>query len=516
MDTGRNREDRTACYSDGLNHVMRKPSLKINALSNWAALATSIAVGFFLTPFIIRSLGVSGYGIWTLVMSFVGYYGLLNLGIGSAITRYIARYSAQGNRKALSEVASTVLVMFTITGTLVIVVSFAFADAIATFFNVEAADRSHFSNLVRIVSITVGLSFPGSVFAGIVTAREHYVAKNVTVVFQEIFRAGLTVLFLNLGWGILGVGLAPLISETMGGVINFVLFRVFAADIHLRMVCVHWNTLRMLLVYGGVTTIISIADIMRINLDSFVIGKWMTMDAVGIYGVAALLIRYMMKVIASATGVLGPRFASLEGRGDHAEIIQLLLRSLRIAALLSFGMAFFAIAFGPRFILLWAGEPYGAAVPVLVIISIAYASALSQNPSLGLMYALNKHHYYAFYTLIEALANVGLSILLVRHYGIIGVALGTAVPMLIVKCVIMPIYVSRIANVPLRAYLRAFALPGLSVVILSVVFYACRLDTVVLHRSVAWYLTVLGAFGAGYVCILIAGYRRMTSNIQVA
>ena len=65
---------------------MANPSLKVNALSNWVSLGVNVIIGFVLTPFIIRSLGKTGYGIWTLVCSFVGYYGLLNLGVGSAIT----------------------------------------------------------------------------------------------------------------------------------------------------------------------------------------------------------------------------------------------------------------------------------------------------------------------------------------------------------------------------------------------------------------------------------------------
>ena len=91
--------------------MKKRPSLKINSISNYASLFVQIAVGFFLTPFIISHLGQTGYGIWVLVGSFVGYYGLLNLGVSSAIVRYIARYSAQKNTSSLNETANTALVM---------------------------------------------------------------------------------------------------------------------------------------------------------------------------------------------------------------------------------------------------------------------------------------------------------------------------------------------------------------------------------------------------------------------
>ena len=51
----------------------------------------SIAISFYLMPFLIRSLGDSTYGIWTLVGEFLGYYGLMDIGLSSAVSRFISR-----------------------------------------------------------------------------------------------------------------------------------------------------------------------------------------------------------------------------------------------------------------------------------------------------------------------------------------------------------------------------------------------------------------------------------------
>lgn len=485
---------------------MSHPSLKVNALSNWVSLAVNIAIGFLLTPFIIRSLGKTGYGIWVFVCSLIGYYGLLNLGVGSAITRYIARYSVQKDPKGLGEVASTALAIFSVTAILAIALSFMLAGTIADFFNVGPAERAGFVRLIWIVGLATGVSFPGSVFGAIITAREHYVAKNIVVVLQELLRAGLTVLFVTVGWGLLGVGLAPLIASVFGIICNVLLFRIFAADITLRPSYANKRTLVMLLIYGGATTVISIADLLRINLDSFVIGKWMNMEAVGVYGVAALIVRYMARLISSTMGVLSPRFASLDGRGNKVELQRLFLRSLRISAFFSFGISFSAITFGPRFILVWAGADYSGAVPVLIIISAAYAFALSQNPSIILLYAMNKHHYYAFYTILEAAANVLLSILLVGQYGILGVALGTAIPMLIIKCLVMPVYVSRVSGMSLFRYLKAFYLPLFAISLFFAVFYLFDCKTLLLDCHLGVYFIVFSVFGIAYLVVFLLSY----------
>lgn len=433
--------------------MMRRASLKINAASSWIALAVNIAIGFVLTPFIVRSLGRTNYGIWTLVGSFVGYYGLLNLGVGSAMTRYVARYTAQKNSKALNEVASTALTIFSITGALVIILSFTLASVLADFFRVGETERAAFVMLVRILGVTTGISFPGNVFGSIVTAREHYVARNIVVIVQELLRAGLTVLFVVAGWGLVGIGLALLAGVILAIVCNVILFRAFASDIQLRPANARMQTLGMLLLYGGVTTVIAIADIMRNNLDSFVIAKWIGLSSVGVYGIAAAIGGYIVRLVVTGMGVLTPRFAAADGRGDREELQRLLVKALGLSSFISFGACMAAIVFGRQFILWWVGKDFADAVVVLWILATGSAFALAQNPAIGFMYALNRHHFYAIATIIEAIANLTLSIILVRRYGIVGVALGTLVPMLIIKIVVMPVYVSTIAGVSLRRYI---------------------------------------------------------------
>ena len=439
----------------------RKPSLKINALSNWAALGVNIVVGFLLTPFIISHLGKTGYGIWILIGSFIGYYGLLNLGVGSAIMRYVARYAGQGDEKSLNETASTAMAMFCCTGVLAIAASFFLAGPLARFFEVEPKHFDDFRYVVWIIGLATGLSFPGNVFGAIVAAYERFVVVNFVRVATALVRAGLVVIFLLYGMDMPGVALAALGSQLFALIANFLLCRHFTPLVQVKLAFAKLRVLRKLIVYGGITTIIVVADIMRISLDRVVIGKMVGMAEVGIYGIAALIIQYMLHLVTTGMRVLTPRFAALDGAKEHTRLQSLFLRSLPVSALLAFGASMLTIIFGARFITWWVGEEFAGAIPVLWIIAAAYAFALSQNPSIGLMYALNKHRYYAVATMIEAIANVTLSILLVSRYGIIGVALGTAIPMLIIKVLVMPIYVSRVVGVSILSYAKPFMIPSI-------------------------------------------------------
>lgn len=457
--------------------MKQKKSLKINAISNWITLVVHIAIGFVLTPFIIGKLGKTGYGIWTLVGSFIGYYGLLNLGVGSAVTRYIARYSARDDAEGLNETANTALMMFSLTCLLAIGISVAIAGPLTVFFKVQPEHCAEFKRIVWILGLSTGLSFPSGLFAAMVAAREHYVAANIINVSVALLRSGLTVVILLAGYGLAGIAYPTLTATVISLVAFTILAKRIVPEFHVRFRTVRLATLKTLLLYGTFTTVISVADILRTQIDSLVIGRMVGMAEVGVYSVAAMLLRYLIRSICSGLGVLTPRFAALDGKGDCAQARRLLRRGIAVSAFLAFGGFMMAVVFGNWFILWWVGPEFTDAVTVLWILSLSSVFAIAQNPAIGFMYAVNKHKYYAAVTIVEAIANLGLSILFVYKYGMIGVALGTMVSMLVVKVLAMPLYVSRVAGITIREYVAPIIPPaiiGSSIVALT---YWCGILT---------------------------------------
>ncbi|NLW30549.1 MAG: polysaccharide biosynthesis protein [Fibrobacter sp.] len=490
----------------------KKVSLKANAFSNWFLLAINVGIGVFLTPFIINNLGNGRYGIWTLVNSVIGYYGIINLGVGSAVTRYIALYTGKKDSGAINETASTTFAMFTVTAAIVTGFSLVFADTFADFFNVDESQKNEFVNTIIILGLTTGITFISNVFTAILTSREHYISVNFFGSILTLVRAMLIVIFVHNGFGITGVAFATFAVSVFQLIIKIVLYNYLSPDIKINFKSIKLNTLKILVLYGGITTIIQIADILRINIDSLVIGRFLTLEAVGIYGVAALLLRYMGKVIISGVSVLNPRFSNLAGSGDSNEQRRLLFKALQLASFISFGMTLFAIAFGPRFIVFWVGKEFAEASYVLIIVSAAYAFDLAQSPSIALLYAKNKHKYYAFYIILEAVANLLISIILVHKFGMTGVAIGTAIPMIISKCIIMPLYVCKIFNLSLKNYLKPFSIPlALSLIVLATI-YSTGLSNVISNNDQFLFCVLACTVGAVYMIIALMFMYRDSLN----
>src|SRR5262249_30560539 len=91
-----------------------------NVVSNWGAYLLAVLLNFFLSPYVVRHLGNTGYGVWTLILALTGYLGLLDLGIRGAVTRYIARFYTQKDHEKACNVASSAMAIFASAGLLAI------------------------------------------------------------------------------------------------------------------------------------------------------------------------------------------------------------------------------------------------------------------------------------------------------------------------------------------------------------------------------------------------------------
>ena len=490
--------------------VFNQTSLKINALSNWAAFCINIIIGLILTPYIITSVGKDGYGIWVLVGSFAGYYGLLNLGVGSALLRYAAKYAAEKNDEALNEVASTALTIFGLTGLVVFAGSLWLGNPLAEFFQVPDDLKAEFVNVVWIVGLSTGLTFAGSIFGTIIMAFERFILTNVSSISAGILRAALIVLFIEFQYNIVGIAYATLLITIYEVVLNAYLAKRVAPTIKPNYYSAKPRMVKKLVLYGGVTSVITIADIMRSNLDHVVVAKWVGLEYVAIYGIGLILLRYIVRIITTGMSVLTPRFAKLDGEKAVKNMQALFLKSLSISGFLAFGAAMVAIVFGRYIIVWWVGEEFTESAIILAILSSSAAVAISQNPAIGLMYAIKKHHYYATATIIEAFANLGLSIYLAEIYGMIGVALGTLISMTIVKAIVMPIYVSRLIKIPWLEYIKPIIKPAVVSMALTTLAFSAGL-TEIGYSEIVKVVIASTTLGLTYV---LANYLLMTEDVQ--
>src|SRR6266550_4207157 len=115
---------------------MRKIEIIKNVSSSWFSLGVNILVGIFLSPFILHRLGDTAYGIWILIFSVTGYYGLFDLGIRSSVIRYVATFTATNDQESLARLISTSLAAYSAIGCVAMAVTLVCSLFVNTLFRI--------------------------------------------------------------------------------------------------------------------------------------------------------------------------------------------------------------------------------------------------------------------------------------------------------------------------------------------------------------------------------------------
>jgi len=150
-----------------------------------------------------------------------------------------------------------------------------------------------------------------------------------------------------------------------------------------------------------------------------------------------------------------------DARGDTKQLRKILVAGNRACALVIFPMTAVLAILGKSVIEAWVGARYVAAsYPVLLVLLFPMTFSLAQAASPRILYGMARHKPLAWVSLMESIANLILSIVLIRPFGIVGDAAGTAIPLTCTTLYFMPRHLCRLLNVPVRAFLReAYTLP---------------------------------------------------------
>jgi len=424
----------------------------------------NVVVGIFLSPFIVHRLGDAAFGVWVLIFSITGYYGMFDLGIRSSIVRYVSKYTATNETEKLARYVNTSLFTYTVTGLLALAVTLVLTASVNSIFHVPHEMQSQARWLMLMAGASVALGFPLGVFGGILDGLQRFYFTNWTSIAATLIRAALIVYVLHRGYGILTVALItvalPMLAAMLRGVIVFCLL-----SIPLGLKYVDRESFKQMAHYSGTTLIIIIAARLRFRTDELVLGSMISTVAVTFFTVGARLVDYCQELVASLAQIFVPMSSQSEAVGNLDRVRKIYVAGNRACAFTIFPMSAGLLILGRSIIEVWMGRKYVAvSYPVTVILIIPITLLFMQAASGRILMGLGRHRSFALVSLMEGIANLILSIVLVRPYGIKGDALGTAIPMFLTTLFFLPRHMSKQLGVPVLSFVRqAYTLPLLLV-----------------------------------------------------
>jgi O-antigen/teichoic acid export membrane protein len=431
-----------------------------NVSSSWLALGVNICVGIFISPYILHHLGDEAFGLWVLIFSITGYYGLFDLGIRSSIVRYVAAYSATRDYTELSRLLSTALLGYSGIGALAIFITLGGSFFVDSIFRVPP-DFLHTARLLfLIVGTAVALGFPAGIFGGVLEGLQRFYLLNSTSICATMMRALLIVLALRHGYGLLMVALITVSMPLISGLVNAIMV-LSILPVRLRFGNVKRETVRRIANYSSSTLIILVASRLRFKTDALVIGTFVSSAAITYFTIGSRLVEYAGEVVTGLAQVFVPMSSKSDATGDLAGLRKIFVAGNRACAFIIFPISATLIILGKSVIEAWVGPRYVAtSYPVLLVLVLPYTFFMAQGASGRVLFGMAKHRTLSIVVLLEGSANVFLSIFLVRRFGILGDAFGTAIPLLCTTMFFLPRHLCRQLKLSVASYLRkAYLLP---------------------------------------------------------
>jgi O-antigen/teichoic acid export membrane protein len=431
-----------------------------NVGSSWFSLGVNILVGIFLSPFILHHLGDTAFGIWVLIFSVTGYYGLFDLGIRSSVVRYVSTFKAVDDMNGMARLINTSLVTYTAIGLVTMVVTFFGSAFVNVLFKIPPDLITTARWLFLMVGASVALGFPAGVFGGILEGLQRFYWVNVTNLASTLVRALLIVIALRHGYGLLMVAFITMALPLLSSVVRaFIVTRILPLQFGWKYV--DRGSLREIAHYSGVSFVLMIAYKLRFKTDEIIIGAMLPVAAITYFSIGGRLVDYASDVVASLAQIFVPMSGESDARGENDRLRRIFVAGNRACALIIFPIAAILIILGKSVIEAWVGKQYiTQSYPVLLALLIPSTFFLAQAASPRILYGMAKHRTLAWITSMESVANIILSVALIRPLGIFGDALGTAIPLTLTTLYFLPRHLCRTLNVRITTYLReAYGLP---------------------------------------------------------
>ncbi|MBZ0071275.1 MAG: oligosaccharide flippase family protein [Gammaproteobacteria bacterium] len=433
-----------------------------NISANWLALLINIVISFFLAPFVVNHLGAEMYGIWAVAMQFTGYIYLMDFGVRDSLIRYTAKYRASGNALALRRILSVAILIYLPVFLAALLAAAGIAYGLSKWANIEGELVNAARITVFLVGASIASTFLFNIYTGLLQGLQRFDVTNSIYVVIGLLRATTIVIVLKAGGGVVEMAWIQFGFTVLAGIACYFAANIFMkqAGLSLRPARVTGRKLRALLrLVSGYSVYVFINNIgqkLAFATDALVISLFMPIAAVTFYAIAGNLISYLHALVSATATVFTPVASQYAARKDKEGLRMLMLRSTRLNLMIGLPIACTYVMLGDIFIGLWMGDQFvEQASMVLLILGLTQILSFPHYSIASILYGIGRHRTLAFLRMGEGIINLVLSMILVQSMGLMGVALGTAIPHTVIFGVILPIHACSLLGISWWKYITS-------------------------------------------------------------
>ncbi len=486
--------------------------IRKNTLTNYLSLAIRLVQGVLVTRWMFESLGEVYYGFWALLWAVFFYVLVLEFGFSKAAQKYTAEQLFDRDPAHYNRVVSAVFSLQWLTALVILLVTYLASFWLKELTRMEDPGQLAYCRTALLVfSVGIAVTFPTGIFPEILIGLKAIYLRNYVMIGGRLAELiGIYTIFS------LGGSLLSLVIFTV--ILNFSLNMVMLAVIYRKIpsfrlrLGFRWATLRELADFSLFTYLNSMANLVIGKTDLMILSIMTGLSDVGIYQLGTRMPAMLNTLSSQYQENVAPFTADLCHRNEKELLCRIIVSGLRLTAWLITGGAAVLFVLTPEVLqfLFKVHDPLVISVCRWMTVCGFFSVAFRSFPT-RIMLMAGYHRALSYISWGEAITNLGSSILLVYHFGLIGVVYGTLLPNVLIGCFVMLPFCCRFVGMALwRMLAEVYLAPALGAAAMVAGIWLLRM-LLPEHWLLFWRLLLLTVWG-GAIYLAISWRLVFTSQ----
>lgn len=446
--------------------------LKVGAILSYVGLAINIIVGLLYTPWMINSIGRADYGLYTLALSVISLF-VFDFGIGQAVTRFMAKYLAEGNQEKANNCLGLVYKLYFYIDVAIFLILACIYFVIPQIYKELTPDEIEKFKIIYIAVVFFSvMSFPFIPVNGILTANEKFIQLKLCDLAHKLFIVVSMTTCLLLGYGLYALVWVNIIA----GLLTIILKLFFIkrdTETAVNFSYENKTEFREILSFSGWVTVKSLSERMIFTLSPTILGMVSGTVEIALFGIANVIEGYVYSFAGAINGLFLPKVSKIaaDPKGD---IMPLMIRVGRLLFFITGLIITGFIAVGQDFIGVWLGNGYEITYFAIVLIILPSLFYVPQEIGCSAIAVHNQVKYQAMVYVIMGLSNVVLGYFLAKAYGCLGLCVAIFIAYNI-RNVGLELIFKKCLKLHLGIFfIEVFFKMGVPLIIAGVIGYACH------------------------------------------
>lgn len=413
---------------------MSKKIMVINFLANFLSFAISLIISFFLTPYIVKTVGAEAYGFVSLANSFVSYISLATVALNSMAGRFVTIKVHQNDMGMANKYFSSVVIANGIIASILLIPFTVMIVYIDRIINVPKYLLSDIRMLFAVIFLGFLVSIIGSLFSISFFVTNKLYLSSIRSMEGSIIRAGLIIsLYALFPAKIFFIGLVSLIVQIYTVCWSIYYTNKLVPELKVKKIYFNINAIKELISSGIWNVVSKLSSILNEGLDLLVCNLFIGAGPMGVLAIAKTIPSMIMSILGVLSGVFSPELTKFYAKDKFDEMIKILNQSIKILGIFVNIPIAELIVFGDIFYTLWTPNQDAKQLQILSLLTVCALIISGSTASVYDIFTVtNKVKLNSLVTLVQGILSTIIVFVLIRKtnlgiYAVAGVSSITAI-----------------------------------------------------------------------------------------